>query len=148
MRYGAVGICGPWSASSRGSFVCAGQVSWHRLLNFAKLSVERDVNTTITAEEISSPIFFDIRFVEGQYQIIINKKHPAYLDFFNLLEKESAGKNINEPSSDRAIKLMLGAWAALEDEASSDNTEYSNYLEDIRLRWGQIFRDLLLVEKN
>ena len=43
---------------------------------------------------------------------------------------------------------MLGAWAALEDEASSDNTEYSNYLEDIRLRWGQIFRDLLLVEKN
>ena len=116
--------------------------------NFAKLSVERDVNTTITAEEISSPIFFDIRFVEGQYQIIINKKHPAYLDFFNLLEKESAGKNINEPSSDRAIKLMLGAWAALEDEASSDNTEYSNYLEDIRLRWGQIFRDLLLVEKN
>lgn len=116
--------------------------------NFAKLSVERNVNTTITAEEISSPIFFDISFVEGQYQIIINKKHPAYLDFFNLLEKESAGKNINEPSSDRAIKLMLGAWAALEDESSSDNTEYSNYLEDIRLRWGQIFRDLLLVEKN
>jgi TorA maturation chaperone TorD len=95
----------------------------------------------------SNPIFFDIRFVEGQYQIIINKAHPAYLDFFNLLEKESDGKSVDDPSSDRAIKLMLAAWAYLEDESSSNNSEYSNYLQDIRLRWGQIFRDLLTTAK-
>ena len=81
----------------------------------ATISIDRNISTIITSEEISSPIFFDIRFKEGQYQIIINKKHPAYLDFFNLLEKENDGKSVDEPSSDRAIKLMLAAWAALED---------------------------------
>ena len=38
---------------------------------------------------------------------------------------------------------MLAAWAALEDESSSNNLEYSNQLQDIKIRWGQIFRDLL-----
>lgn len=114
----------------------------------ATMSIDRDISTIITAEEISSPIFFDINFKEGQYQIIINKKHPAYLDFFNLLEKESDGKSVDEPSSDRAIKLMLAAWAALEDELSSNNSEYSNQLQDIKIRWGQIFRDLLSSENT
>ena len=116
--------------------------------DMAKISIDRNINTVITSEEISSPIFFDIRFKEGQYQIIINKKHPAYLDFFNLLERESDGKSIDEPSSDRAIKLMLAAWASLKDESLSDESEYSNYLQDIELRWGQIFRDLLTSKKN
>ena len=114
----------------------------------ATISIDRNISTIITSEEISSPIFFDIRFKEGQYQIIINKKHPAYLDFFNLLEKENDGKSVDEPSSDRAIKLMLAAWAALEDESSSNNSEYSNQLQDIKLRWGQIFRDLLVSSKT
>jgi hypothetical protein len=115
----------------------------------ATISIDRNISTVITAEEIkSNPIFFDIRIVEGQYQIIINKSHPAYLDFFNLLEKESDGKSVNEPSSDRAIKLMLAAWACLEDDASTDNSEYANHLQDIRLRWGQLFRDLLTHEKS
>ena len=87
--------------------------------------------------------FFDIKIIEGQYHIIINKSHPAYLDFFNLLERESENKSFNEPSSDRAIKLMLSAWASLEDESVSTQTQYSSHLQDIRLRWGQIFRDLL-----
>ena len=51
-----------------------------------KVSIDRNISTVITSEEMkSNPIFFDIRFVEGQYQIIINKAHPAYLDFFNLV---------------------------------------------------------------
>ena len=82
-----------------------------------------------------------------KYQIIINKEHPAYLDFFNIVEKESDNKSVDEPSSDRAIKLMLSSWASLEDEAASNQDEYASYLKDIRLRWGQIFRDLL-IKKN
>ena len=111
--------------------------------DMAAMSVDRDISTIITAEEINSPVFFDISFKEGQYQIIINKSHPAYLDFFNLLEKENDGKSVDEPSSDRAIKLMLTAWAALKDESSTSNYEYVNHLDDIKLRWGQIIRDLL-----
>ena len=42
---------------------------------------------------------------------------------------------------------MLSSWASLEDEASSNEAEYANHLKDIRLRWGQIFRDLL-TKKN
>ena len=115
---------------------------------FAKMNIERNITTMFTSESIhSSPTFFDIRIIEGQYQIIINKEHPAYLDFFNLIEKESDNKSVDEPSSDRAIKLMLSSWASLEDEASSNEAEYANHLKDIRLRWGQIFRDLL-TKKN
>ena len=95
---------------------------------------------------MNTPNFFDIRIIEGQYHIIINKSHPAYLDFFNLIEKESANKTYDEPSSDRAIKLMLSAWASLEDESTSNEAQYSSYLQDIRLRWGQIFRDLLKIK--
>jgi len=116
--------------------------------SYAKMNIERNISTIITSEPVSgSPVFFDIRIVEGQYQIIINKEHPAYLDFFNIVEKESDNKSVDEPSSDRAIKLMLTSWAALEDEASSNEAEYANHLKDIRLRWGQIFRDLL-TKKN
>ena len=43
---------------------------------------------------------------------------------------------------------MLAAWASLEDESSSNNSEYASHLQDIKLRWGQIFRDLLITDKN
>jgi hypothetical protein len=114
----------------------------------AIMSIERNISTVITTEEINSPIFFDVKIIEGQYHIIINKSHPAYLDFFNLIEKESSDKSMNEPSSDRAIKLMLSSWASLEDEAISDEKEYSSYLQDIKIRWGQIFRDFLNIKEK
>jgi len=126
----------------------ASGMSEDEAMNFAKASIDRDISTIITSEKISSPYFFDVRFNEGQYQIIINKSHPAYLEFFNLLEKESEGRSFEEPSSDRAVKLMLAAWASLEDESSSTNSEYSNHLQDIKLRWSQIFRDLLTINKD
>jgi hypothetical protein len=113
---------------------------------WAKVRVDKDISTVLSAEEMNTPNFFDIRIVEGQYHIIINKSHPAYLDFFNLIEKESANKTYDEPSSDRAIKLMLSAWASLEDESTSSEAQYSTHLQDIRLRWGQIFRDLLNIK--
>ena len=113
---------------------------------FAQVSVDKEISTVLSAEEMNTPNFFDIRIIEGQYHIIINKSHPAYLDFFNLIEKESADKTYDEPSSDRAIKLMLSAWASLEDESTSNEAQYSSYLQDIRLRWGQIFRDLLKIK--
>ena len=126
----------------------AGGMDQETAVSFAKMNIERNISTIITSEPISSsPVFFDIRIVEGQYQIIINKEHPAYLDFFNIVEKESDNKSVDEPSSDRAIKLMLSSWASLEDEAASNQDEYASYLKDIRLRWGQIFRDLL-IKKN
>ena len=126
----------------------AGGMENNEAVAFATMNIERNITTMFTSESIhSSPTFFDIRIIEGQYQIIINKEHPAYLDFFNLIEKESDNKSVDEPSSDRAIKLMLSSWASLEDEASSNEAEYANHLKDIRLRWGQIFRDLL-TKKN
>ncbi len=126
----------------------AGGMDQETAVSFAKMNIERNISTIITSEPISSsPVFFDIRIVEGQYQIIINKEHPAYLDFFNIVEKESDNKSVDEPSSDRAIKLMLSSWASLEDEAASNQDEYASHLKDIRLRWGQIFRDLL-IKKN
>jgi len=124
----------------------AGGMDPEKAKKFAQVSVDKEISTVLSAEEMNTPNFFDIRIIEGQYHIIINKSHPAYLDFFNLIEKESADKTYDEPSSDRAIKLMLSAWASLEDESTSNEAQYSSYLQDIRLRWGQIFRDLLKIK--
>ena len=124
----------------------AGGMDHEQAKKWAKVRVDKDISTVLSAEEMNTPNFFDIRIVEGQYHIIINKSHPAYLDFFNLIEKESANKTYDEPSSDRAIKLMLSAWASLEDESTSSEAQYSTHLQDIRLRWGQIFRDLLNIK--
>ena len=112
----------------------------------AKIMVKREFQYIFSEEKIDNPTFFDIKKDEGIYHIIINKSHPAYLGFFNQVAKESIDKTPEQESSERAIKLMLEAWARLEDEAVTKKSEYSDHLQDIRLAWGQIARDFLKTE--
>ena len=79
---------------------------------------------------------FDIELNAGIYNIKLNKKHPAFLNFFKLLSDQEDVNN-DEPSSEKGLKLLLESWARLEDEAP-ENLKIQ--LQDIRLEWGKLAR--------
>ena len=70
--------------------------------------------------------------------------HPAHDELWALLESENKKEAEDSPSL-KGLKLILAAWARLEDEASGD--ELTN-LQDIRLSWGKIARDFLHIGKE
>lgn len=81
---------------------------------------------------------FDVTSKAGVIIITINTKHPAHAHLFELLREGEA----DQPESPalQGLKLLLTAWARMEDEASGDR---KIELEDIRGEWGRIARDFL-----
>src|SRR5262249_3514323 len=88
--------------------------------------------------DFPGPAIFDVKPKAGTIIVTINTKHPASEHFFGLLRNE------DDPSMDspalKGLKLLLTAWARMEDEAGNQRRQF---LEDIRIEWGQIARDFL-----
>lgn len=78
---------------------------------------------------------FDIRSKAGTIIILLNTRHPASEHLFALLKSDE-----EEHPALKALKLLLTAWARLEDEAGEARRQQ---LEDIRSDWGRIARDFL-----
>ncbi|GLS79218.1 ATP-binding protein [Oharaeibacter diazotrophicus] len=81
---------------------------------------------------------FDITSKAGVIIITINTKHPAHAHLFDLLREGEA--DTPESPALQGLKLLLTAWARMEDEASGDR---KIELEDTRGEWGRIARDFL-----
>ena len=81
---------------------------------------------------------FDVTSKAGVIIITINTKHPAHAHLFELLREGEA--DTPESPALQGLKLLLTAWARMEDEASGDRKVE---LEDIRGEWGRIARDFL-----
>lgn len=79
---------------------------------------------------------FDVTSKAGVIIITINTKHPAHEHLFELLREDS------EPETPalQGLKLLLTAWARMEDEASP---ERKIEFEDTRGEWGKIARDFM-----
>lgn len=92
-----------------------------------------------TDVELPPQFLFDIELNAGIYNIKLNKKHPAFSNFFKLLadQDDELNNGHDEPSAERGLKLLLESWARLEDEASESLKEQ---LQDIRLEWGKLAR--------
>jgi hypothetical protein len=86
---------------------------------------------------VPGPAIFDIRSRAGKIFVIVNSKHPANEGLFEQLK---GGDGENDTPALRSLKLLLNAWARLEDEADPRRRQS---LEDIRLDWGRIARDFL-----
>lgn len=84
---------------------------------------------------IPGSAIFDVRSKAGTIIIMINTKHSASDHLFALLKSED-----EEHPALKALKLLLTAWARLEDEAGDNRRQQ---LEDIRTDWGRIARDFL-----
>ena len=103
--------------------------------------VRRNIKYLFQESEISSPAIFDVRSKAGTIIVLINSKHPASRDLFELLEKESETEE-SESKELQALKLLLMAWARMEDEAGDTLREK---LTDIRIDWGRLAREFLNV---
>jgi hypothetical protein len=99
-------------------------------------AVRSDVKFVFKEGYVPGPVMFDIRSRAGKLFVVLNDQHPAKEGLFELLTE-------NEENSSRALKalkLLLEAWARLEDEAESKQRQI---LADVRSDWGRIARDFL-----
>ena len=99
--------------------------------------VEKKLRFHFTDVELPPQFLFDIELNAGIYNIKLNKKHPAFLNFFKLLSDQEENINADEPSAEKGLKLLLESWARLEDEAPEN---LKTQLQDIRLEWGKLAR--------
>lgn len=91
------------------------------------------------AQELSDFSFFETSTRAGKSIVTLNTEHPAYPTFFEKLENDESEHTVNAYT---AIKLILMAWARFYDEKSAYPEERMQ-LNDIRLGWGRIAREML-----
>jgi hypothetical protein len=83
----------------------------------------------------SSRVVFDISQPAGKIKVTINSKHPAYEHFIKQIEEEDL-------HSFNTLKLLFAAWARMED-VEAQTEERKEILEDIRIQWGTIAKDMI-----
>ena len=100
-------------------------------------AVRSNVKFLFQDSEIPGAAFFDIKSKAGTIIINISTRHPASEHLFELLK---AGNTEPDPPALKALKLLLTAWARLEDESGEARRQN---LEDVRQDWGRLARDFL-----
>ena len=83
----------------------------------------------------SSRVIFDISQPAGKIKVTINSKHPAYEHFIKQVEEEDL-------HSFNTLKLLFAAWARMED-VEAQTEERKEILEDIRIQWGTIAKNMI-----
>jgi len=99
--------------------------------------VRSDIKFVFKNGYVPGPVMFDIRSRAGKLFVILNDQHPAKEGLFELLNEDDEDTS----RALKALKLLLEAWARLEDEAESKQKRQD--LQDVRADWGRIARDFL-----
>jgi hypothetical protein len=99
-------------------------------------AVRSDVKFVFKEGYVPGPVMFDIRSRAGKLFVVLNDQHPAKEGLFELLNESEE----NSSRALKALKLLLEAWARLEDEAENKQRQV---LADVRSDWGRIARDFL-----
>ena len=107
------------------------------------IQLKPDIKFLFENAEMPGNAIFDIKSKAGVLIIIINSKHPASGHLFELLEASPQDDQKSEAL--QALKLMLMAWARLEDEASLETRQQ---YEDVRQDWGRIARDFIKISEQ
>lgn len=97
--------------------------------------VRSNIKFLFQEAEIPGPAIFDVKSKAGTIIININTRHPAREHLFELLKQADT-----ETPALKALKLLLSAWARLEDESGDQRRQQ---LEDTRQDWGRLARDFL-----
>ena len=100
-------------------------------------SVSKNIRYYFTYTKLNSSAIFDISEDRGEFFIKLNTNHPAHKHFIELLRHDDSASDSPEL---KGLKLLLTAWARMEDEATDRDLEH---LQDTRNDWGRIARDFI-----
>lgn len=102
--------------------------------------VEANLKYVFQQQPYDGASFFSVSSRGGSMIITVNKNHPVAPNLIGLLEES---ENALSDKALMALKLMLCAWARLEDETQSANVK-QRYV-DFRDGWGRLARDFFTV---
>lgn len=103
--------------------------------------IEKNLKYAFLPQDVSSPAFFEVVRQAGILQILLNQRHPAYQHLFALSTEDNGdGESLDKSSALLGLKLLLCAWARMEDSAGEARTDA---LEEVRFEWGKIAKDFL-----
>jgi len=100
--------------------------------------VSRKLKFMFRHADVPGSAVFDVTSKAGVIIVTINTRHPAHEHLFELLREGE--ENAPESPALKGLKLLLTAWARMEDEATGDR---KTELEDTRGEWGRIARDFI-----
>lgn len=103
--------------------------------------VQRNLKFYFDETRIPGSMMFDVSSKAGTIFVKLNSSHPVTQNLVGELQdhEDEMGPAL------AALKLMIMAWARMEDEA---NDELRQTLEDIRSDWGKIARDFVKALKE
>ena len=109
--------------------------------------VDYGLKFSFVEKHLTSSQIFSVEPTAGSIIIGVNKDHLAYDELFSSLElededeigEEEAAKKLQ--NANMALKLLLEAWARMEDE---ETTDMKHQLRDIREDWGRVAREFLM----
>ncbi|MDS0223457.1 ATP-binding protein [Haloarcula sp. S1AR25-5A] len=108
--------------------------------------VDYGLKFSFVEKPLASSQIFSVEPTAGSIIIGVNKDHLAYEELFSSLEFEDEEEFDEEEATEKleaanmALKLLLEAWARMEDEESG---ETKHQLKDIRNDWGRVAREFL-----
>lgn len=109
----------------------------NRAKQIAVETVSSGIRYIFSSGKLNSSAIFDLSQEYGEYHIKLNTEHPAHEHLIELLRDEDTGK---DTPALIGLKLLLTAWARMEDEATDRELER---LQDTRYQWGRLARDFL-----
>jgi len=96
----------------------------------AKKMEDLQSRISVQYSKTSNQSFFEVENLQGIAVLIINPEHELYINFLSQM-----------PDKDKMIfKVILGAWALMEDSAPTDNKK--RQLERARNEWGEVIEDM------
>lgn len=102
--------------------------------------VEANLKYVFQQQPYDGASFFSVTSRGGSIIITVNKNHPVAPNLIGLLEES---ENALSDKALMALKLILCAWARLEDETQNANVK-QRYV-DFRDGWGRLARDFFAV---
>ncbi len=98
------------------------------------------IKYTFTQADLEGRTFFTVKPVAGEIVIKLNINHSAYKNLVEVLEEIDEDLSMEEAldrlrRANNGLRLLLMAWARLEDEATPDKKRED--IQDLRTDWGR-----------
>ncbi|WP_285184536.1 ATP-binding protein [Rhodococcus sp. MEB041] len=116
----------------------------------AAKTIDMGIKYTFADTPLEGRSFFTVKAVAGEIMIKLNVNHPAYKNLYEVLDRElESDTNLDAlrarlTKASTGLKLLLMAWARLEDEEENDTLLAE--LQDYRSKWGAVAYKFLQTE--